>query len=466
MDEQNNELTSICEMVKANLAAKFAPTVYQLWFEDMKLRELSESEATFTINTDFKCKTLEKHYKSHITQALAEVLGFEIEVHFASTEGEDGEGSVLELIRKKGLEEEEAQRLKELEREKEVVSKLVSQSIVEEYHFGNFVVGESNKFAFAACYAVANDDGSTYNPLFIHGPSGLGKTHLLFAITNEIKRKKPDVRIVYKKGEEFTNELIESLKDGTMIEFRNKYRFADLLLIDDIQFIAGKTSTQEEFFHTFSALYEAGKQIIITSDRPPKEITPLEERLRSRFEWGVLADIQPPSEELRAAIIRRKAEQLKIDIPEDAIEFLSNSLQKNIRQIEGAIKKIAAISDITHAPITLDMCRRAIADIVSGIEPSPVTVDRILKIVSEYYGVSIEDIKGTKRNAGIAQARHMCIFLMRNNTELSYAEIGKIFSRDYSTTISSVKKIEEDRSQDPLLHSVIGELTKKIKDET
>ncbi len=460
-----DELKSICDMVHQNLAEKYARTVYQLWFEDMKLKELTETEATFTINTNFKCKTLEKHYKEPIAKALSEVLGFEIDVKFASTEGEDGESTVFDMIRKKGEEEEKALRLAEEEHEKEVISKLVSQAIVEEYNFGNFVVGESNKFAFAACFAVASDDGNTYNPLFIHGPSGLGKTHLLFAITNEIKKRKPNVRIVYKKGEEFTNELISSLKDGTMIEFRNKYRYADLLLIDDIQFIAGKTSTQEEFFHTFSTLYENGKQIIITSDRPPKEINPLEERLRSRFEWGVLADIQPPSEELRIAIIHQKTEQLGAVIPEDAVEFLANSLQKNIRQIEGAIKKIAAISDITNTPITLDMCRRAIADIVSGIEPSPVTVDRILKVVSDHYGVSIEDIKGTKRIANIAQARHMCIYLMRYNTEMSFAEIGKIFSRDYSTTISSVKKIETDRSDDPFLHAVIGELTNKIKAE-
>ena len=310
---------------------------------------------------------------------------------------------------------------------------------------------------------MASEPFTTYNPLFIHGPSGLGKTHLLFAITNEIKKKHPDVRIVYKKGEEFTNELIKSLQNNTMESFRNKYRrHTDVLLIDDIQFIAGKTSTQEEFFHTFSALFESGKQIIITSDRPPKEIHPLEERLRTRFEWGVIADIQPPTEELRSAIIKLKAEQLNITIPNDAVEFLANSLQKNIRQIEGAIKKIAAVSDITHTPITLEMCRRSIADIVSGIEPSPVTVDRILQVVAAYYGVTVGDLKGNSRKANIAYARHMAIFLMRQNTDLSFTEIGRSVGRDHATTMSSYKRIESERYDNPEVHTVIGELTSKI----
>jgi len=329
-------LQNICEMVLSNLDQKFARTVYQLWFEDMKMKELSENHAVFSINSTFKRNTLEKHYKTAIETALSEVLGFAVEVEFISTEGMEGESSVFEMLRAKEKEEEAAAQREKEKFELEISSKIESQSIVEEYNFGNFIVGESNKFAYAACFAVASDPFNTYNPLFIHGPSGLGKTHLLFAITNEIKKMKPNVRIVYKKGEEFTNEMIACLKDGTMERFRDRYRSTDVLLIDDIQFIAGKTSTQEEFFHTFSALYENGKQIIITSDRPPKEINPLEERLRSRFEWGVLADIQPPSEELRTAIIQQKAEQLNIFIPTDAIEFLSNSLQKMVASRTGA----------------------------------------------------------------------------------------------------------------------------------
>jgi len=449
-------------MVLENLKQKYALTVYQLWFEDLKLKEMTEQSATFTTNTDFKRNILEKNYTAPVKQALGEVLGFEIDVRFEQSASE-GEASMLDVFRKKAEEVEAAQKLAEEEFEKELTLKMESQAIVNEYHFGNFIVGESNKFAYAACFAVASEPFTTYNPLFIHGPSGLGKTHLLFAITNEIKKKHPDVRIVYKKGEEFTNELIKSLQNNTMESFRNKYRrHTDVLLIDDIQFIAGKTSTQEEFFHTFSALFESGKQIIITSDRPPKEIHPLEERLRTRFEWGVIADIQPPTEELRSAIIKLKAEQLNITIPNDAVEFLANSLQKNIRQIEGAIKKIAAVSDITHTPITLEMCRRSIADIVSGIEPSPVTVDRILQVVAAYYGVTVADLKGNSRKANIAYARHMAIFLMRQNTDLSFTEIGRSVGRDHATTMSSYKRIESERYDNPEVHTVIGELTSKI----
>lgn len=271
------------------------------------------------------------------------------------------------------------------------------------------------------------------------------------------------MRFVYKKCEEFTNEMIAALKNGTMDRFRDKYRTAEVLLIDDIQFIAGKTSIQEEFFYTFNALYENNKQIILTSDRPPKEINPLEERLCTRFEWGIIADIQPPSEELRHAIIRHKADSLGIVIPEDALAFLTNSLQRNIRQIEGAIKKIHAISSLASVPITLNMCRRAIADIISDSEPSPVTVERICKTVAEYYGVAVEDIKGQKRNANIAMARHMCIFLVRQNTNLSLEEIGEKFDRNHSTVISSIRRIEEEKTSSPATAALIEELTGKIK---
>jgi chromosomal replication initiator protein len=458
-------LKSVCDMVLANLKHKFAPTVYSLWFEDLVLTELGESHAVFSINSNFKKSTLEKHYKAAVELSMSEVMGFAVEISFHSSEGEEGVKTPLDTIREKEKEQEEELRRAKEKEEAQISSKIESQSIIEDYNFGNFVVGDSNKFAYAACYAVSQDPFNAYNPLFIFGPSGLGKTHLLFAITNEIKRKKPNVRIVYKKGEEFTNELIDHLKSGEMQRFREKYRSTDVLLIDDIQFIAGKTSTQEEFFHTFSTLYENRKQIIITSDRPPKEINPLEERLRTRFEWGLLADIQPPSEELRIAIIRQKAEDLNISIPEDAITFLSGSLQKNIRQIEGAIKKISAVSTISGSPITLDMCRRAIADIVNGNEPSPVTVDRILNIVADNYGVSVDELKGSKRNANIATARHMCMYLLRHHTQLSLTEIGKIFSRDHSTTISSIRKVEEERKEEPVTFTLIGELNRKITAE-
>ncbi len=448
------DLASVEKMIHDNLRTRFSPTVFQLWFSELELIEMSSQHMEFCVNGDFKCQTLNTRYFDTIKEAVAEVVGFEIPIHIISS-------TVQKECVQKGDDDPRLPTPLQQE-EMEIGMKIEGQSIVEEYTFENFIVGESNKFAHAACVAVANKQ-DTYNPLFIYGPSGIGKTHLLFAITNEIKRKGRSVRFVYKKCEEFTNEMIAALKNGTMDRFRAKYRTAEVLLIDDIQFIAGKTAIQEEFFYTFNALYENNKQIILTSDRPPKEISPLEERLCTRFEWGIIADIQPPSEELRNAIIRQKADSLGIVIPEDALAFLTNSLQKNIRQIEGAIKKIHAVSSLASVPITLDMCRRAIADIVTNGEPSPVTVERIFKVVAENYGVSVDEIKGQKRNASIAMARHMCIYLVRNNTNLSLEDIGKRFDRDHSTVISSIKRIEEEKEKSPATAALIDELNGKIK---
>ncbi len=444
------DLAGVEKMVHDNLRGRFSPTVFELWFSDLHLTEMTEDYMEFCTGGDFKCNTLNTRYLNTVCEAVTEVIGFEIPVRIVSRPKEDI------IVPKK----EEIVLPKP---DPGIGMKIEGQSIVEEYTFDNFIVGESNKFAHAACVAVANKH-DTYNPLFIYGPSGLGKTHLLFAITNEMKRSHPSVRIVYKKCEEFTNEMIASLKNGTMEQFRARFRTAEVLLIDDIQFIAGKTAIQEEFFYTFNALYENNKQIILTSDRPPKEINPLEERLCTRFEWGIIADIQPPSEELRNAIIRHKADSLGIVIPEDALTFLTNSLQKNIRQIEGAIKKIHAISSLASVPITLDMCRRAIADIVNDVEPSPVTVERIIKTVAENFGVSPDDIKGQKRNANIVRARHMCIYLVRQNTNLSLEDIGSKFDdRDHSTVAFSIRRVEEEKSNSPATSALIEELTAKIK---
>ena len=448
------DLAGVEKMIHDNLRTRFSLTVFQLWFSELKLISMTENEMNFSTNGDFKCNTLNTRYMDTIKEAVKEVIGFDIPIHIISS-------TLEETCEQKGDDDPRLPTPEE-NRAMEIGMKIEGQSIVEEYTFENFIVGESNKFAHAACVAVANKH-DTYNPLFIYGPSGLGKTHLLLAITNEMKRRSGSMRFIYKKCEEFTNEMIAALKNGTMDRFRAKYRTAEVLLIDDIQFIAGKTAIQEEFFYTFNSLYENNRQIILTSDRPPKEINPLEERLCTRFEWGIIADIQPPSEELRNAIIRHKADSLGIVIPEDALAFLTNSLQKNIRQIEGAIKKIHAISSLASVPITLDMCRRAIADIVSGVEPSPVTVERIFKIVAENYGVTTDEIRGQKRNAGIAMARHMCIYLVRQNTSLSLEDIGKKFDRDHSTIISSIRRIEEEKENSPATAALIDELTGKIK---
>ncbi len=459
--DKQNTLGEITELLHEILKEKYPTVVYNLWFKDMTIAEMSDNLVELSIASDFKRNTLRKKYSDVLKEIMTEVVGFPVTVTFSE---EEEAAEKTEDVEVKG---EDAPRspTKEEQEYIDFIDKIEGSSVVAGYTFDNFIVGESNKFAHAACLRVAQEPFHAYNPLFIYGASGLGKTHLLFAITNEIKIRYPGVRIVYMKGEDFINEVISGIRTGTMPIFRTRCCTADVLLIDDIQFIAGKISTQEEFFHTFTTLYENQKQIILTSDRPPKEINPLEERLLSRFEWGLIADIQPPSEELRNAIIRQKAESLGITIPDDALSFLTNSLQKNIRQIEGAIKKIEAISSLSGNPITLDMCRRAIADIVGGVEPSPVTVDRILHLVGDHYGVSVEDIKGKKRDANVALARHMSIYLIRNNTSLSLDEIGKHVLRDHSTVIASIRRIADEEKLIPSTRALVAELTEKIKKE-
>ena len=337
------------------------------------------------------------------------------------------------------------------------------------YTFDNFVRGSSNIFAFNACVTVATTLYSAWNPLFIYGPSGLGKTHLLYAITNKILENKPDANVIYVKGEEFTNELIESLRGNDnniepMMRFRNKYRYADVLLVDDVQFIAGKTSTQVEFFHTFNFLYENKKQIILTSDRPPRDISVLEERMRTRFEWGLTASIEPPDYELRAAIIRSKAEEYGLSLPSDVENFLAENMKDNVRQIEGALKKLFAYSSLNSVPVSLDLARSLTHDMLS-IDISPQQMqERILDCVSRHFRVSAADIRGSSRTKDIMFARHVAIYLMRNMIpSASLKQIGAVFGRDHTTVLNSIDVISKKVSQDPYFEREMSEMQKEIK---
>ena len=331
-----------------------------------------------------------------------------------------------------------------------------------EYTFDSFIVGNSNKFAHAACVAVANNPATAYNPLFIYGQTGLGKTHLLYAITNKIRLDNPGANIIYMKGEEFTNQLIASISNKTTVEFREKYRKADVLLIDDIQFIAGKESTQEEFFHTFNDLYEAHKQIILASDRPPKEIKTLTDRLRTRFEWGLLASIEPPDFELRTAIITKKAQILDIQIPPEVITYLAEKLKNSIRQLEGAVKKLGAYSSLNNLPITLDAAKECLSDIMTGTEPVNVTIDKIFSAVAEKYGVTVEEIKGVRRSKHITLPRHVSIYIMRTITNKSLPEIGKIFNRDHTTILASYETIKKMMRDDASIENDVSDLIQDI----
>ncbi len=329
--------------------------------------------------------------------------------------------------------------------------------------FEHFVVGSSNKFAHAACMAVAREPAKQYNPLFIYGQSGLGKTHLLKSIIRYLQLHHPELKIRYVKGDEFTNQMIESLSFNRTEQFRENYRKVDVLLIDDIQFIAGKASTQEEFFHTFNALYEDQKQIILTSDRPPKDIPRLEERLRTRFEWGLTADIQPPDLELRVAILKNKCMDYGISLTPDILTAIAENLRNNVRQLEGAVKKIAAQTLLLGQQVTKDLALSCISDFMSASEPVAMTADKILTQIADRYEISLEDLKSTKRTKQIAMPRHIAIYLIREMTNMSFPQLGKFFGRDHTTVLNSYQTVEEKMKSDPFFEGEIKELLRELQ---
>lgn len=332
--------------------------------------------------------------------------------------------------------------------------------------FNNYIVGSSNKFANAASQAVAQNPGGAYNPLFIYGNSGLGKTHLLHAIKNEILKNDPTMKIVYVKGDDFTNEIVESVRKVNTVEFRQKYRKADVLLVDDVQFIGGKESTQEEFFHTFNALYEAKKQIVLTSDRTPKEIKTLEERLRTRFEWGLIADIQPPDIETRIAILKSKAESLDFYIPDEICEYIATKLKTNIRQLEGVVKKIKAKSLLNGEKPSITIAQEVISDVQTNEVPVPVTVEKIIDEVARTFGVTAEAIRSVKnRQANLSNARHIAIYVVRQVTGLSMTAIGDEFGgRHYSTIVYTMQEVEKKIAKDTRTKEMVDDIIKNITD--
>ncbi len=486
--------SDIWKLAVEELEKTYGRTVTDLWFTCLTLHDITDSQAVIICDMHYKYIIIQNKYIDAIKDALAKVMGFSVNVLLLDKTANPEQYS---LYVKESDDIPEPVNLadrvitppriqaapfgEDFDRDipedvtQDVRDKMLRQKVASliggynEYTFDNFIVGQSNKFAHAACVAVANDpaclnaDTFTYNPLFIYGPSGLGKTHLLYAIVNHIKSTRPDLKIVYVKGEEFTNQLIDSISKKTTEQFREKYRTADVLLIDDIQFIAGRDSTQEEFFHTFNALYEDHKQIILTSDRPPRDIKTLEDRLKTRFEWGIPADIQPPDADLRAAIIKKKAAAINITLDNEVINFLAENLKSNIRQVEGAIKKLGALTLLTGTPITVDLAKNSLSDLITDGESTEVTIDRILEKVAKKYGITVEDIKGTKRTKEIAYARHISIYLIRKLTDLSLPQIGKYMKRDHSTVISSLKTVEKELGANTQTDADVSELIKEIK---
>ena len=469
------EFHEIGEAVLNLLREKHPTAIFNLWFRDLVMESLEEGRAVFSINSKMKIEYLNHTHKKTVSDCLSMLMGNETEVVFVFREPDILKPVAPAAPVPPQRDEKRGPTILEGIEEPDTGGSIASdienpRTIVSKYTFDNFLVADSNRFAYAAARAVARfacdeveENQNIYNPLFIYGKSGLGKTHLLYAITNEIKKKKSDVRIIYKKGEDFTTELVSAMQNQSTASFRSFYRTADVLLVDDVQFIAGKEQTQEEFFHTFSALYEEGKQIILTSDRPPREMRTLEERLLTRFEWGQLADIQPPSNELRTAIIRKKSTDMNLNLPDDVVAFLADNLTENIRQIEGSLNRLKGVTMLTGTPVTLDMCRRTIADFLHTHTTTSDIVDKIFRTVSKKYNVAPDEIRGKRRTESIASARHICIYLMRQLTDLSQSAIGVYFDRDHTTILSSIKTVERNISTNPSFDYEIEELMREIR---
>lgn len=429
-----DSFAELWEMVKEECKDQVSESIYNVWFKDMELVSFDDNRVVIALS-DFKRKIVESRFMDKLESSFKNVIGFDIQI------------VLVDVDKSAPVKVEETE-----------------DTLTDEDTFDSFIVGASNKFAYAAANAVANDPGGKYNPLFIHGNSGLGKTHLLNAIAHQVKLTHPEANIVYTRGESFTNELVKYIGQKSTEAFHDKYRSADILLVDDVQFIAGKDSTQEEFFHTFNALYQAGNQIVLTSDRPPKEIALLEDRLRNRFEWGLMADIQSPDLETRMAIIKRKAEVLNFDLPDDIVQYIAEKLKNNIRQLEGAVKKMQAFVTMQGMPVNIMTAQTAIKDIIVDNSPTPVTINKIVTEVARTYGADSADIYSKKQNAQTTEMRQMAMYIVREMTGLSTKLIGREFNRDHSTVVYSLDKFTKRYNEDSKLRSVVDNIIKNIRD--
>ena len=430
----------VLEAAQAYCKTQMAEPTYNLYIDGLEPISFEDSShITLSVRNDFICKIVTDRYLGLLKEAFKTVLGFDVDITLVVPSTPPHEVVLAQQYE----------------------ANPASPQGNYEFTFENFIKGPSNQFAFAAAQAVAANPSGAYNPLFIYGGSGLGKTHLLTAIQTEIKRTHPDFVIMYVTCEQFTNELIAAIRAGSTEDFRMKYRVADLLLVDDIQFIAGKESTQEEFFHTFNSLHDAHKQIVIASDRPAKEIKSLEERLRTRFEWGLTADVQPPDFETRMAIIKNKSVSLGFELPDDVCTFIAENVTSNVRLLEGTVKKIRAYHDLDNMELTVPNVSRAIKDMYNKEKAENLpTPNLIIGEVSRFYNIEESVIRGTLKNKNTAEARQVAMYLVRKLTNLSLPDIGKEFGRDHSTVIHSLKKVEQQ------LAAGTGTLADNIRDIT
>ena len=435
---------------KELLKVEMTEIAYETWFGPVEITEMTDTTIVLKASSKYAREMLETRYADLILNTFKYITNRDWTISvFADEDKQDGESGGVIASNSSDPQDTEIE--------------TSNRTLNPKYTFETFVVGNNNRFAHAAAIAVADKPGESYNPLFLYGGVGLGKTHLMQAIGNRILQNNRSAKILYVTSEKFTNQMINAIKDNKNEVFRNRYRTIDVLLIDDIQFIAGKERTQEEFFHTFNTLHEANKQIILSSDRPPKEIPTLEDRLRSRFEWGLIADIQAPDFETRMAILKKKADVEKLNVPNEVMVYIATKIKSNIRELEGALIRIIAYSSLTNREVTVDLATEALKDIISNKQNKSITIDLIQDVVATYFNLRVEDLKSQRRTRNVAYPRQIAMYLSRKLTDMSLPKIGEEFGgRDHTTVIHAYEKISESLNKDESLEHTINDITKKL----
>lgn len=444
-------LNELWEKTLNIIKGEMSEVSFNTWIKSCEPISISSNTIKISVPNSFTQDILDKRYKDLVANSIKAICSKLYEVEFLIASDLQTDETAISAVN-------------ETKQQNVItVNDEMSTTLNPKYTFDSFVIGNSNRFAHAASLAVAESPAKAYNPLFIYGGVGLGKTHLMHAIGHYILQNNPNAKVVYVSSEKFTNELINSIRDDKNEEFRTKYRNVDILLIDDIQFIAGKERTQEEFFHTFNALHDANKQIILSSDRPPKEIPTLEDRLRSRFEWGLIADIQIPDFETRMAILKKKADVEKLNVANEVMVYIATKIKSNIRELEGALIRIVAYSSLTNREITVELASEALKDIISKKQGKNITIHLIQDIVSSYFNLRIDDLKSQRRTRNVAYPRQIAMYLSRKLTDMSLPKIGEEFGgRDHTTVIHAYEKISENLNKDESLQHTIEDITKKL----
>lgn len=444
------DASSVWEKVRDILSRELSEQSFRTWFDPVRCFEINSTSLTLTVPDSYFGQWLKNHYENLIQSAVEETTGNRCQVDY-KVEAPVKTPLTIPVsdtqIKKTGADKEQT-------------------DLNNKYNFDNFVIGPGNRFAHAASYAVCEAPARQYNPLFIYGPVGLGKTHLMQSIAHEIKRRHPEFRVLYISSEKFTNQLISAIQNRSTPQFRNKYRSVDLLLIDDIHFIAEKEATQEEFFHTFNALYDAHKQIVVSSDRPPKDIPGLEERLVSRFGWGLVTDIQPPDFETRVAILKKKMEKETVEVPDEVAYFIASKIRSNIRELEGALIRVVAYCTLTRSPLNAKVAQEVLKDSLKE-EEQKISIDQIQRVVAEYFHLKVSDLRAKRRSRSIARPRQIAMYLVRVLTGHSLPEIGEYFGgRDHTTVLHAVNKLGTEIEQSAETQKLMGQLKDILKKGT